>query len=361
MSEIKIEIDLKEEKVILNKNLTWTPLRNGEIFQNYLEKKNKISLIDKKNLIEDSVELLGKCLNPKNISALELNSTGLCFGQIQSGKTTSMEAVFALAADNNYKILILLTGSVGPLVDQNTERIGNVLIDRKFRILRNVEDEWDPSHHYEILKNHLFDWNNPEVSERDKKTLVILSMKNAKRIRDLHKLFFHACDGNISKYSNIPTLIVDDECDNHSLNAKAKKNDPDLKDERKLYEIKLGDTLESICEMANLDLDELLEINPGLNSDLKNNIQSLIGQKVNIENEVTATFLAITNLRKIFKFHSFLGYTATPNANLLINTFNNLSPSFGKIISPGENYTGLDYFFENQTLSLFLYNFKHTS
>jgi hypothetical protein len=349
MSEIKIEIDLKEEKVILNKNLTWTPLRNGEIFQNYLEKKNKISLIDKKNLIEDSVELLGKCLNPKNISALELNSTGLCFGQIQSGKTTSMEAVFALAADNNYKILILLTGSVGPLVDQNTERIGNVLIDRKFRILRNVEDEWDPSHHYEILKNHLFDWNNPEVSERDKKTLVILSMKNAKRIRDLHKLFFHACDGNILKYSNIPTLIVDDECDNHSLNAKAKKNDPDLKDERKLYEIKLGDTLESICEMANLDLDELLEINPGLNSDLKNNIQSLIGQKVNIENEVTATFLAITNLRKIFKFHSFLGYTATPNANLLINTFNNLSPSFGKIISPGENYTGLDYFFENQS------------
>ena len=328
MSEIKIDIDLKEEKVILNKNLIWTPLRNGEIFQNYLEKKNKISLIDKKNLIEDSIELLGKCLNPKNVSDLDLNSTGLCFGQIQSGKTTSMEAVFALAADNNYKILILLTGSVGPLVDQNTERISSVLIDRKFRILRNVEDEWDHSHHYEILKNHLFDWNNTDVPEQDKKTLVILSMKNAKRIRDLHKLFFHACDGNISKYSNIPTLIVDDECYNHSLNAKAKKNDPDLKEERNLYEIKQGDSLETICEIANLDTDELLEINPGLSNDLKNNIQTLIGQRINIENEVTATFLAITNLRKIFKFHSFLGYTATPNANLLINTFNNLSQYF---------------------------------
>ena len=31
---------------------------------------------------------------------------------------------------------------------------------------------------------------------------------------------------------------------------------------------------------------------------------------------------------------------------LLINTFNNLSPSFGKIISPGEQYTGLEYFLE---------------
>ena len=38
-----------------------------------------------------------------------------------------MEAVFTLAADNNFKILILLTGSVGPLVVQNTGRIDNIL------------------------------------------------------------------------------------------------------------------------------------------------------------------------------------------------------------------------------------------
>ena len=50
-----------------------------------------------------------------------------------------------------------------------------------------------------------------------------------------------------------------------------------------------------------------------------------------------------------FKYHSFLGYTATPNATLVINTFNNLSPSFGKIISPGEEYTGLEYFFSAQS------------
>ena len=32
---------------------------------------------------------------------------------------------------------------------------------------------------------------------------------------------------------------------------------------------------------------------------------------------------AITNLRKIFKFHSYIGYSATPNETLLISTFNN--------------------------------------
>ena len=33
----------------------------------------------------------------------------------------------------------------------------------------------------------------------------------------------------------------------------------------------------------------------------------------------------------------------------IINTFNNLSPSFGEIIKPGKDYTGLDYFFSNQS------------
>jgi len=347
MEEIKVEINQVNSSSSPNQNVTWTPLRNGEIFKNYLEKKEKISSKDKETLIEDSVELLGKCINPEKIEEVKLNSTGLCFGQIQSGKTTSMEAVFSLAADNKYKILILLTGSVGPLVVQNTARIDNILDDRKFEVLRNVEDEWDHSRYYEILKNNIIDWNNPDVPEEDKKTLVILSMKNPKRIRDIYKLLFEACDGNISKYSNIPTLIVDDECDNHSLNTKAKKNDPDLKDDRILYQIKSDDTLEKICEMANLELEELFEINPGIH--LKDNFEDYIGEKINIEIEDTATYLAITNLRKIFKFHSFLGYTATPNATLVINTFNNLSPSFGKIISPGETYTGLEYFFSNRS------------
>ena len=347
MSEIKVEIDQSPEATTSDQNITWTPLRNGEIFKNYLEKKNKISEKDKKNLIDDSVGLLGKCINPAKISETNLNSTGLCFGQIQSGKTTSMEAVFSLAADNNFKILILLTGSVGPLVVQNTARIDNILQDRKFEVLRNVEREWDHGRNYEILRNNILDWNNPDNTEEDKKTLVILSMKNPSRIRKICKLFNDACDGNKSKYSNIPALIVDDECDHHSLNARASRNDPDLKDDRELYQIKPDDTLENICEMAKLELDELFEANPGI--DLKNNFENYIGEKINIEIEDTATHVQITNLRKFFKFHSFLGYTATPNATLVINTFNNLSPSFGKIISPGETYTGLEYFFSNQS------------
>ena len=68
MSEIRVEIDHNHEATTSDQNITWAPLRNGEIFKNYLEKKNKISEKDKKKLIDDSVGLLGKCINPGKIS-----------------------------------------------------------------------------------------------------------------------------------------------------------------------------------------------------------------------------------------------------------------------------------------------------
>ena len=153
MSENKIiEIEQDYSKENLEINPTWTPLSNGEIFSNYIAAKANMSDEDRKSLESGSTTILGKCINPKNIAEVNLNSTGLCFGQIQSGKTTSMEAVFTLAADNNFKILILLTGSVGPLVVQNTGRIDNILESRRFEVLRNVGREWDHPRILDILK-----------------------------------------------------------------------------------------------------------------------------------------------------------------------------------------------------------------
>ena len=86
---------------------TWSPLKDGKIFRSYLESKDKISDKDKKKLEDDTVYLLGRCINPKKIKETNLDSTGVGFGQVQSGKTTSMESVFHLAADNNFRVLIL--------------------------------------------------------------------------------------------------------------------------------------------------------------------------------------------------------------------------------------------------------------
>ncbi len=347
-NDIIVEIDEKirnQEKQDLIE--TWRPLRDGNLFKGYLKSKDEISEKDKETLEEDTIYLLGRCINPNKPKITNLDSTGVGFGQIQSGKTTSMEAVFHLAADNNFKILILLTGYVGPLVDQNTGRLKGVLEDRTFEVLRNVgELKINSPANYDILNANLKDWLDDEMEEKDTNTLVILSMKNPSRIRNITKLFNDVCSTNTEKFNKIPVLIIDDESDHHSLNTKASKNDPENKNESELYEIQEGDTLDSIAENANLTVDELCEINPELNV---NEFENYIGEKINLQLLGTATHFAITNLRKIFKFHSYIGYSATPNETLLISTFNNLRPSFGRVLEPGEKYTGLEYFFSSQS------------
>ena len=152
----------------------------------------------------------------------------------------------------------------------------------------------------DILERGIYDWNNPEVDEEDQKTLVILSMKNPSRIRKIIKLFDDACKKDYSNFDKLPTLIIDDECDHHSLNSRASKNDPENKDDLDLYEFKSDDTIQSICEYKGLDPDQLYEINPG--KDLQNNFSNYIGDKINIDLDQPATHETIRNLRNILNF-----------------------------------------------------------
>jgi len=58
----------------------------------------------------------------------------------------------------------------------------------------------------------------------------------------------------------------------------------------------------------------------------------------------SATYKSIKNLRKCLHRHSYISVTATPQANILIDAIDVLSPDFGILIDPGEGYCGLDVF-----------------
>ena len=58
----------------------------------------------------------------------------------------------------------------------------------------------------------------------------------------------------------------------------------------------------------------------------------------------SSTYKAIENLKGILNRHCFLSITATPQANLLIDTLDILSPDFGVLVDPGHGYCGLDVF-----------------
>lgn len=59
---------------------------------------------------------------------------------------------------------------------------------------------------------------------------------------------------------------------------------------------------------------------------------------------ISKTYGSVLNLKSKLKSHCFLSVTATPQANILIETFDQLSPDFGELVYPGEGYCGLQEF-----------------
>lgn len=346
MSEktVILETNSKSKK----KNITWQPIRNGKTFLKYLNLNNKLEEIDRKNLTDDSISLIGQTINPSTIDKVGMNSTGLCFGQIQSGKTTSMEAISALAHDNKFKIIILLTGNVTPLARQNTSRVDQALQGREWLVIKNLPKPaaWNKSENIKEIRSVLNSYTskNKVIAETFNKTILILSMKNPSKINRVTNLFLEASSWDNSLYNKIPTIIIDDEADHHSLNSKASKNTAEDKEDEELYKVEEGETWETLAEKFEKSVRELREINP----DYKEDEELTLGDLINTEYEDIRTHRAIKDLRSVFNFHSFLGYTATPNANLLTNTLNFLSPNFSQILEPGSQYTGLEYFFGEQ-------------
>lgn len=58
----------------------------------------------------------------------------------------------------------------------------------------------------------------------------------------------------------------------------------------------------------------------------------------------SATYRAIEKLKGSLRRHCFISVTATPQANMLIEALDVLSPDFGLLVDPGEGYCGLDVF-----------------
>ena len=59
----------------------------------------------------------------------------------------------------------------------------------------------------------------------------------------------------------------------------------------------------------------------------------------------STTYVRMLELRNAVPVHTFLQYTATPQAPLLINIIDSLSPDFVEVLKPGANYVGGDDFF----------------
>ena len=322
----------------------WTPLREGLVFSEFISnwKEDEYGVDEKliQKVSDESAEILSKCVNPKNTSEKNV-STGLVIGQVQSGKTLSMTAVSSMAKDNGFGIVIVMSGNISSLSGQTADRFEKALGGRNtIKIKNNPEEEkWSLENNLINAKTVLENFKETDDPD-DRTTLLIIAHKNPARIDNIIELF-----ENIGEIKNkIPTLIIDDEADHHSLNSKEFLNEIDSLTERRkrnlkeVYQISHGDTLESIADKFNTTEEEIKEIN---------NFESLPSEGTYILTEYiqTVTHSSIKSLRSKFFTHTYLGYTATSQAITLIPRVNELSPQFVHVIDTGENYTGLNFFF----------------
>lgn len=70
------------------------------------------------------------------------------------------------------------------------------------------------------------------------------------------------------------------------------------------------------------------------------------------ENEPSSTHRHIEGVRSKFPVHTFLQYTATPQAPLLISRIDSLSADFAELVSPGSDYVGGKVFFDARDTDL---------
>ncbi|MGQ4647687.1 Z1 domain-containing protein [Lyngbya aestuarii] len=75
--------------------------------------------------------------------------------------------------------------------------------------------------------------------------------------------------------------------------------------------------------------------------------QAGLNNKIN-KGSVSSLYRHLTEIRRSLPSHTFLQYTATPQAPLLINITDVLSPDFVELLKPGAAYTGGNEFFRNR-------------
>lgn len=159
---------------------------------------------------------------------------GLVVGDVQSGKTSTYIGLICNAADAGYKIIILLTGTIENLRRQTQIRveegfIGHDSIGQKRVGVGKYEEQTRIPF---SLTSRDSDFvgianKNTVLSNINNGTPIILILKKNATILD--KLYKALKASNIADEKNrikAPLLLIDDEADNASINTKKEELDP---------------------------------------------------------------------------------------------------------------------------------------
>lgn len=196
---------------------------------------------------------------------------GLVMGDVQSGKTSNYTGLICKAADAGYKLVILLTGTLESLRRQTQERLdagfvgldsSGVVNNRKRHRKEIGVGLINAARSAGVFTSTVGDFRAATVNQlgfrlNDYREPVLLVVKKNKRILENLAEWLVNYNAGAGGNIDIPLLLIDDEADNASINTNPKK--------------------------------------------------------------ATAINAGIRGLLKVFPRSSYVGFTATPFANVFIN------------------------------------------
>lgn len=286
----QITINHTESNKFLPKNALQS-VSTGEFFERFLVSQKaspnkRYGLSDEAAVTfrNETCDILCHC-NPHN-AVFAQETTHLVVGYVQSGKTMSFTGLTALALDNGYRVVIYLAGTKNNLLDQTSKRLKKDLIGSRAK--NNNYYKIHPnatSNEVEDIVGHL--------ESSDKPIILIPILKHYKHIDRLIQVVNSAEYKSVMKDETV--LIIDDEADQASLNNYGRKNSKEDRDKE--------------------------------------------------EEERSSTYDAILRLRAALPGNTYIQYTATPQANILISMQDLLSPKSHTLLTPGEGYIGGKLFF----------------
>lgn len=213
---------------------------NFELWNRY---KMNLSLNDPSfpiNDLDDFTDIiLDKCNNPKEKNSFDRR--GMVVGHVQSGKTANYVGLINKATDAGYKLIIVLAGTIGSLRRQTQERIDSGFIGRSSSAFIQGKDTGriigvgsTPVNAMIIPFTSSYyrngdegDFNGKVANSLNidigKQPIVLVIKKNKSILENLidwlsKDVNYTEVDG-FKKLFNVPTLIIDDEADAASVNA----------------------------------------------------------------------------------------------------------------------------------------------
>ena len=227
-----------------------SPGENSEWFKNKKEDPNRKHLYweryrdylsDEKDFDEDTIEvlrrsteeILGYCANPTPQIGEVKKRKGLVVGDVQSGKTANYMALISMACDYDYKLIIVLAGLTDSLRRQTQERVDEGFIGAISNTIGSGNIKYigvgsQKRERYAVtLTNVDKDFKKESMSALNNTTAdynkpVVLVVKKNKSTLENVKEWLKPGSDGVTDH----IMIIDDEADNASVNTKKEEEDP---------------------------------------------------------------------------------------------------------------------------------------